>query len=203
VPINGNNTSSVSAQFFTTLVDAMSASAPSDGETTIVDAPKFNLSGLVPRKPYFSYTATEPYQPCSEGSVEYIVFQAFLDIPPNSLDNLQNILETNGYDIKTGPSLFYNEKGPGEGIGDGEIYIDCQPVNASEETTDVSSTSNSGGGGSNLNWKDWLKNPIVQIILGSIMFILLVFVAYAISKLLSGGKVAIPSFSSSKNTNIV
>jgi carbonic anhydrase len=188
VPVNGNNTSSASTQFFTTLVDAMSASAPSEGESTIVDAPKFNLSGLVPRKPFFSYTATEPYQPCSTGAVEYIVFQASLDIPLNSLDNLQNIIATNGYDIKTGPSLFYNEKGPGVGAGDGEIYIDCQPVGASEEETDVSSGSST----LHFNWKDWMKNPIVQILLGSIMFIALVFVAYGISKLLSGGKISMP-----------
>lgn len=176
VPVKSNNTSSVSASFFKTLVDTVSSSAPSEGENTTVNAPKFNLNGLVPKKPFFSYTATEPYQPCSTYSVDYIVFaplQASLDITPDTLKSLQNVIKTNGYDIKKGPSLFYNEKGPTDGAGDGEIYIDCQPVDSSEETVDVVIDS-----GPAFSFKDWLKSPWVIGFFSAIVFIIILYVVY-------------------------
>lgn len=191
IPIKSNNTSSVSAGFFTTLVETVGSSAPSEGESTTVDVPKFNLTDLVPKKPFFSYTATEPYQPCSSHSVEYIVYaplQASLDITPDTLTSLETIIKPNGYDIKKGPNLFYNEKGPMIGSGDGEIYIDCQPVDSSEETKDVVIYS-----GPNFSTKDWYKNPWVQLILGSLMFILILYFINFILNLgksnKSGGKV--------------
>ena len=176
IPIKSNNTSSESALFFQTLVDTVANAAPSDGETTTVNVSKFNLSSFVPNKPFFSYSATEPYQPCSS-SVEYIVFsplQFSLDIMPDTLTKLQNIIQSNPYDVKKGPSLFYNEKGPNKGGAEGgEIYIDCQPVGSSEETIDV--LNNTGNYGT-MNFNDWLKNPLVKLILGSLLFIIILYV---------------------------
>ena len=103
IPIKSNNSSSVSALFFKTLIDTIASSAPSDGETTTVNIPKFNLDLLVPKKPFFSYSASEPYQPCSE-DVDYIVFgplQGSLDMMPETLTKLQTIILSNPYDIKT------------------------------------------------------------------------------------------------------
>lgn len=185
IPIKSNNTSSTSAQFFKTLIDTVSSSAPSEDETTTVNIPKFNLNDLVPRKPFFSYSATEPYQPCSE-NMEYIVFsplQGSLDIMPESLTTLQSIIRSNPYDIKTGPSLFYNDKGPSMGGGgSGEIYIDCQPVGSSDETTDI--VTDMGGSPYPVNISDWLKNPLVQLLLGSLLFIIILYVIkYALTLL--------------------
>lgn len=192
IPVRSNNTSSISANFFRTLVDTVAASAPSEGESTTVDAPKFNLTGLVPRKPFFSYTATEPYQPCSTSSVEYIVFaplHASLDISPNTLTSLESIIQSNAYDIKSGPSLFFNEKGPTTGTGDGEIYIDCQPVDSSDETTDVVIDD---GGDSNMSMKDWLKSPGVLAIAVIVGAVLIVSIILLIVK-------AVSSFSNDNN----
>lgn len=180
VPIKNNNTSSVSANFFKTLVDTVSTSAPSEGETTTVNASKFNLNSLIPKKPFFSYTATEPYQPCSTYLVDYIVYaplQASLDITSDTLKSLQNIIKTNGYDIKKGASLFYNERGPTEGAGDGEIYIDCQPVDESEETTEIVIDS-----GPSYSVNDWLKTPwVIGMLITIIVFIFLYVTKYVLN----------------------
>lgn len=184
VPIKSNNTSSESALFFQTLVNTVANSAPSDGETTTVNVSKFNLSSFVPYKPFFSYSATEPYQPCSS-SVEYIVFsllQGSLDIMPDTLTKLRNIIRSNPYDIKTGPSLFYNEKGPNKGTAEGgDIYIDCQPVGSSEETVEV---LNGTGDYGSTDFNDWLKNPLVKLVLGSLLFIIILFVIKYVLNLL-------------------
>ena len=181
IPIKSNNTSSVSAMFFKTVIDTVANSAPSDGESTTVNIPRYNLSAIVPKKPFFSYSATEPYQPCSS-SVEYIVFdplQASLDMMPETLTKLQSIIQSNPYDIKTGPNLFYNDKGPGKGGAAGnDIYIDCQPVGSSDENTEVITDM----GGATMSFSEWLANPVVKLILGSLLFIIIL---YATKKLLS------------------
>ena len=180
IPIKSNNTSSVSALFFKTVIDTVADSAPSDGESTTVNIPKYNLTAVVPRKPYFSYSATEPYQPCTS-SVEYIVFdplQASLTIMPDTLTKLQTIIQSNPYDIKTGPNLFYNEKGPGKGAGGNEIYIDCQPVGSSDETTEVVTDM----GGASMSFSDWSSNPMVKLVIGSFLFI---FILYLIKQFLT------------------
>jgi carbonic anhydrase len=176
IPIKSNNTSSGSALFFKTVIDSISSNAPSDGETTTVNFPKFNLDSLVPKKPFFSYSATEPYQPCSE-EVNYIVFsplESSLDMMPESLTKLQSIIQSNPYDIKTGPKLFYNENGPTKGGAEGgEIYIDCQPVGSSDDTTQT--VTDTGGSPYPLTLKDILNNKFVQIIIGSLIFIALLY----------------------------
>jgi carbonic anhydrase len=176
VPIKSNNSSSESALLFNTIVNTVASSAPSDGESTTVNVRKFNLSSLVPRKPFFSYSATEPYQPCST-DVDYIVYstsEAALDMTPSTLDKLTNIIKSNSYDVKKGPSLFYNEKGPTKGgSGSVEIYIDCQPVNTSQETTEV--VNDYSGSGTSMDITSLLNNIYVRMFLGSLLFIILLF----------------------------
>ena len=177
IPIKTNNTSSISAMFFKTLIDTVGSSAPSEGEVTTVNIPKFNLTLLVPNKPFFSYSATEPYQPCSE-DVDYIVYgplQGSLDIMPDTLKKLQSIIKSNPYVIKTGPNLFYNEKGPTSGgDGNGEIYIDCQPVGSSDEMTEL--VTDMGSSPYPATISDWLKNPLVKLLLGSLLFIIILYI---------------------------
>jgi len=183
IPIKSNNTSSVSALFFKTLIDTVASSAPSNEEATTVNIPKFNLDFLVPKKPFFSYSATEPYQPCTE-NVDYVVFgplQGSLDMMPETLTKLQSIILSNPYDIKTGPNLFYNDKGPSQrGAGEGEIYIDCQPVGKSDDSIEVVTDMESSPYPTTVS--EWLNNPLVKLFLGSLVFIMLLYlVKYALS----------------------
>jgi carbonic anhydrase len=173
IPIKINNSMSTSAQLFSAIIEIVSNNAPADGETTTVNTDNYNLSDLVPRKPYFSYTATEPYQPCST-IVDYVVFSplnASLDITQESLDLFKTFMIDNPYDVKTGTEFFYNEKGSEVSMGNGEIYIDCQPVGSSEETVNVVKNTSTY----DFSIKDFFKNPIVILILGSLVFIIILF----------------------------
>ena len=178
VPIKSNNTSSDSALFFKKLIDTVASNAPAEGDNTSVNVTNFNLELLVPKKPFYSYSATEPYNPCSE-NVDYIVFSsvdASLDIMPNSLTKLQVIIKSNPYSIKTGPKLFYNEKGPSIGSVNGQIYIDCQPVGSSDDKVDILTDTEIGIGiGSYQNMGDWLNDPFVKLFIGSLIFIILLY----------------------------
>ena len=191
IPIKTNNSMSTSAQLFNTVIETLSNSAPADGETTTVNTDKYDLTNLVPRKPYFSYTATEPYQPCST-IVDYVVFaplNASLDITQESLDLFRTFMIDNPYDVKTGTNFFYNEKGSEVSTGNGEIYIDCQPVGSSDETVNVVKNKDNYY---DFSFKDFLKNPFVQVILGSLFFIIILYVIKALLnfiKIQKGGSI--------------
>jgi carbonic anhydrase len=174
IPIKLNNSTSGSALFMQTLINTVSSNAPSEGGQTSVNIPRFNLNTLVPHKPFFSYTATLPYQPCFS-TVDYVVFDptnAYLDIMDDSLNKLYRVISQNPYDIKSGPNLFYNQKGPGSGGALGnEIYIDCQPVGESEEMSQIVTD----GSGYTTTADDFLSNPYVKIVLASLLFIILLY----------------------------
>jgi carbonic anhydrase len=175
IPIKVNNTSSTSALFLQSVIDGMSNYAPEEGDSTTINITSFNLCDLVPQKPFYSYSATEPYQPCTS-NVDYIVFHpldATLDIMIGSIMKLKKIIVNNAYDIKTGPNFFYNETGSLKGGASGEdIYIDCQPVGQSTDSQDVVTQDYSSTSG---DYKSWKSNPLVLIILGTVIFIALIF----------------------------
>ena len=176
IPITINNSMSTSAQLFSAIIETVSNNAPADGETTTVNTDNYNLSDLVPNKPYFSYTATEPYQPCST-IVDYVVFStlnASLDITQDSLDLFRTFMIDNPYDVKTGTEFFYNEKGSEVSMGNGEIYIDCQPVNKSEETV----TLNDEVVREKTSFSKYKSNQFLQIFLCFVVFIIIMYISY-------------------------
>ena len=157
---------------FRSLFKAIVNDVGTNEESTTVNVDQFNLQNLVPNKPFFTYSATEPYQPCT-ATVEYIVFNESdgLDILEDTLKQLQTIIAANAYDIKTGPKLYYNESGPKISSGDGQIYIDCQPVGQSEETEVVSTQPQSF----DLNefFKDPMSSPFALILILAIIVIVI------------------------------
>jgi hypothetical protein len=97
--------------------------------------------------------------------------------------------------VKTGPNLFYNEKGPSMGsAGGGEIYIDCQPVGSSEDTTDIITDMGSSPYPTNIS--DWLKNPLIKLFLGSIIFIIILYIVKYLLNIIK------PTKGGSINTNL-
>jgi hypothetical protein len=90
----------------------MATSAPSEGESTTVYMDDFTLDAFVPKKPFFSYTAIQPYQPCV-GNVDLIIFspnQANCYITEDSLNKLNTIILQNSYSIKKVPYYFLMQK---------------------------------------------------------------------------------------------
>jgi len=201
IPIRTSNATSISSNLFTTIINIMSANAPSDGETTSVNFDNYNLNNLVPKKPFFSYTATEPYQPCS-GSVDYIVFGpaiSSLDINSDTLQTMKKIIKANEYDVKKGPLLFYNGKGPGQGgAGGDDIYIDCQPVGTSDET-EIVITDN--GSSYDYTIYDVWNSPFFQLIIALIVFSLLFYLLSVIFSALRSQKGGVINQGLSLSTN--
>jgi len=198
VPFTKDNSNTKSSSIMASIIDAVATNAPSDSESTSVTINDFTLNSFVPRQPYFTYSAIQPYQPCI-GDVDLIVFSPQASncyISANTLKKLSSIISENPYKVKTGPQLFYNEKGPGvNGLTSDDIYIDCQPVGVSSEEKMVVVSSSDNG---TFSWNDFINNSIFQIIMGALLFIIIIFVFNYIIKLFgkpSGlGRIPIPSF---------
>ena len=183
IPIKSSNTGATNSKNLTNIINTMASNAPAEGEKTTVAISIFNLNAFVPRKPFFSYTATEPFQPCENNKVEYIIFpsDSAIGLAEKVIKGLQKVISENSYTVKTGPGLFFNEKGPSNGAGSDQIYIDCQPVGESEEQDII--ITDSGSSADAVTTQDIMQNMYFQMFLGCIIFLVIIviirFIVYA------------------------
>jgi carbonic anhydrase len=183
IPVRISNSSSASAIFFTNVVSSMSTNAPSEGDSTTIKM-NYNLNLLVPKKPFYSYTGNEPYQPCS-GKVNYIVYDGsdgYIDIQEKVYNNLIKIVKENYYTVKEGIKFFYNSKGPNTASSD-DIYIDCQPVGQSEDTITISENS-SNTYSNDYSFESLKNNDIFKFFIAIIIFFIIIYFVYGIASLL-------------------
>jgi carbonic anhydrase len=133
----------------------------------------FNLNLYIPKKPFFSYTGTNPYLPCG-GNNDFIVYDAInsdIFISSNTFQKLKEVIKENGYKVTKNNFVYYNELGGQRGDGSNDIYIDCRPVGKSEEETLVVTDMD-------IKYPiGVLENPYVQIILGALLSVALILIA--------------------------
>lgn len=183
IPIKVSNSTSISSDFFKNIVTNMAKNAPSEGDSSTIKINNYNLNSLIPKKSFYSYTATEPYQPCSE-KVNYVVYDAseiYLDISQDVYNSLQKIITENYYTVKSGISFFYNSKGPNTSTGD-DIYIDCQPVGQSEETTTIVN-DNSNVSSYDFSLEDLKNNDLFKFIISIIIFLIIIYFFYSMTSI--------------------
>jgi carbonic anhydrase len=191
VPIIKGSSTSTSATVLSTIISDISKNAPKNGDKTTVNIKKYNLNDFVPRKPFYTYVATQPYIPCSTTNNNYVVFtpsQGYINITDATYKVLTNVITKQTYTIKkitneTKNLLAYNPKGPVTMSNDSQIYIDCQPVGQSDESEIV---VNNIGTTNPITAANTLSNPVVQLFLGSLIFIIFIMGIY---KLLDAFKV--------------
>lgn len=134
------------------------------GESASLGIDNYNLDHIVPSRPFFSYTGTLPYPPCT-GKYNYIVFDKVnaINISTNSLKQLKKIISPYSAAIRdTEP--FYNKLGPNvEGGGDSEIYIECKPTGDDGEVL-LYNTDADDIGDYQKQFDDFLQSPIFKVI---------------------------------------
>ena len=171
IPILSGSNSSLASQYLSRVINTMSKTAIDDSETTRINK-SFNLNDFVPLKPFFSYTATQPYQPC-RGENNYVVFipsDSVCSISDTDFETMSSVIHKNAYKVIDGTPFFYNSQGPGQSLGSGDdIYIDCQPVGQSDETTETLYT-NSDDDTSNIFQGDVFKYLLIFLVFLAILF---------------------------------
>lgn len=189
--------SSSSTPMLANIISTMARNSPSEGDSTTIKMLEYNLGRIIPKKGFYTYTATEPYQPCME-NVNYVVYDindASLSITDDLYNKLKSIIKKTESKPNDGGFIkfFYNSKGPNT-ISEDDIYIDCQPVGESEETTTI---INESGLGSDYSWENLKNNDAFKIFIGIIIFIiiLLIFNYFTIGfgVILKGGENMLPN----------
>jgi hypothetical protein len=173
VPFKSSTDSSTASQLITEVITLVASNAPSEGNSTNLNIPNFNLQKIVPQKPFFTYV---------QDTTDWIVFGQLDAIPLSSatIKTLQQIITP--YKIDTpGGDLYYNSKGPVSGveIGNG-IYISCQPTGSTEEETAVEYDKTPFS--TTIDLSTIHKNPIFRTLITIILVIILfIIIFYCIS----------------------
>jgi carbonic anhydrase len=173
IPIIMSSESSEATNVLTQIIQTTASQAPSQGETTSVNVDNYNLERFIPKKPFYAYTETN--------GTEWIVYGKAQSIPlsNSTIDTLKTII-TSSPDIvcPSGPLIFMNPIGPKKNIGD-DIYIDCSPINASEEEIQIeTSTSSSSSSGSEDFFKSDGFKMFIKIFLACIIFAVIMILMY-------------------------
>lgn len=178
IPIKPTGIQSSSAMMLAKVIQDVSTKAPNSGETTQVFS-KLDLSKMIPKAPFFSYTGTLPYQPYN-GTVNYVVFNVSngaFDIDPNVLNRLKGVItpHTSPLVARTASdhsgNVFYNKTGPVPMSQDGDIYIECAPTGASDDETTINDKDDGSdnSGSSNIDIGAFFKSDTGMILLQIMM----------------------------------
>jgi len=135
IPIVSGTGALPSSNILTTIITETAKLAPKSGNKTSISLANYNLNNIIPKKPFYSFNLERD---------DYIVYgvENAIPIDADTLTKLSTITKGLTSTIPANStSLFYNPKGPnssGSSSGNDDIYIDCQPVNVSEETIQMS-----------------------------------------------------------------
>lgn len=166
IPIKKSASTIASTSILTEIINTVSSGAPNIGEKTTVNLSNYSLNHIVPNKPFYQL---------SEYGSDFIIFGIENAIPlsEETLKKLNTLctdfMSTSTFDPKqqSPAKIFYNKDGPSKEGSD--IYIDCQPVNDSEDTVEVpvnkldSSTA------------EWVSELIHSVVFQSIIICLVLF----------------------------
>lgn len=185
VPIVKTDNTSDTSNLINDIIFKIGNNIPSENETINLNISDFTLDNIIPKKPYYSYSANE--------NTDWIVFQQLDAIPlsTSNYDILTNIIKP--FPLPTpGTILFYNSNGPntlGTSDSDG-IYISCQPTGSSEDEIPVEYDKPSV----TFNVNSMLNNPIIISMLVFIGFIILFIIIGIIYNYMTGKNIQYPSF---------
>lgn len=188
IPIIESTNSSDASNILSQIIQSVATNAPTLNESTNLNISNFNLDIFVPKKPFFSYTG-------SSGLIgQVIVFGINYAIPmnPKILDVLKQIIKPYPITI-SGGNVFFNKNGPNNiQVNDG-IYISCQPTGSSSEETQVTYSTPNTNYNLGSVYNNSTFNSILQIIIGCILFIIILYLLNSAYNYLTSPSTKLPS----------
>ena len=160
--------------------------APKVGEQGKISYSGFSFQKIFPtNSPFFSMR---------QGSYISIIFEKSISINKSVLDKLKQVIKPSVNRDVGEPKIYYNPNGATSIalIKDEEIYIDCQPVNSSEEKIEYV-TKNPFKNDLSTMLNDPTTYLILQMIMSSIVFLVIYFVLSKGFKFMTTGTLPIPT----------
>jgi hypothetical protein len=188
IPIVESSTNQTSSSVMLTKVFEDSVSkAPNPNEDAKLAISDFSFQSIFPtNSPFFVIN--------NDNSSTSIFFKNSISIGKTVLDKLKKIIQPALPFTLAQSKVYYNESGAGSNalIKDEEIYIDCQPVNSSKEKIEYV-TKNPFKNDLSTMLNDPTTYLILQMILSSIVFLVIYFVLSKGFKIMTLGKMPIPT----------
>jgi len=147
IPIIGEGGENTEGNNLNLVIDHAKTQTANSGERSVLNITNFSLNDYVPQQSFFFYQGTKPYEPCND-RCSYVVFNnnvsSTIKISEVSLEALKKIISTNPYSTKSNNEVYINTKGAllQSTMTDNQIYIDCNPTDASGKEVLI----NEGGG---------------------------------------------------------
>jgi hypothetical protein len=180
IPISARGVASNASSILQNIVSAVSTNAPSQGNNTTQGINEFTLNDVIPMKQFYTYSPNGMMDVISFGIGDAIY------ISSDTLNKLQQCI-TPTAEAFPSAELFINRDGPSTGdFGGSDIYIDCQPTGSSEETENVVNIKAPINNDISTNILAFLLNPVVMLILSSIIFVIVILIIYKGLKYISG-----------------
>ena len=134
IPIVSGNSYMPSSNILTKIISDAAKQVPKNGNKSVISVDNYNLNNIVPKKPFYSFS--------QDDRLDYIAYgiEHAITIDAATMAKLNGIVTAISFIFSTSDvgELFYNSKGPASNATSDDIYIDCQPVNVSEETIQMS-----------------------------------------------------------------
>ena len=149
-------------------------------DTTNTTIPDFySLNIFLDHKPFYTYDGTF-FSDCAQ-NISYIVYRPSdfqINITSDAFTQLKKITKTHTYGIiqNTSALLFYNSSGSKPISSGDQIYIDCQPINKSEEEVTMNKEVYSIN--TQFSFSQLQNNQLLQLLLCFIIFIVIIYVFY-------------------------
>ena len=136
IPIIESNNLTDASIFLSNIISGVSSSAPTSGNQTTINLNNFSLNAFVPKKPFYTFNYNEGFNIVAFGLESAIsLSKTNLTTLASFFTNDRKLTDTIPKDQKQ-IKMYKNTAGPSTEAA-GDIYIDCKPVNESEETTNV------------------------------------------------------------------
>jgi carbonic anhydrase len=173
IPITQKGPQTQATSIIQEIIEKAATSAPAEGDTVSLNISNFTLNDIVPsRRPFMSYTGNNVN---NDTMSPWIVFggDSAIAVTSADIEKLGHIITPFDYGL-TGEMLFLNQSGANSLSEDqtGEVYISCEPTNASDETVEMKSSSTAP---TQFNWSDAFKNPIWKTVGQLVVAALLLF----------------------------
>lgn len=180
IPISSTGSTGPATSMVSEIIKSVSKNAPNAWQKTTVNLPNFSLQHIIPNKSFYSFTDSN-----SNNVVVYGIENA-IGLDANSIKTFKSLIQTStgNYTMSFfmgNPGIYKNSYGPNNAQDD-QIYIDCQPVNESEEQKQIEIQERKPE--TTYDTGDWIK-----MILNSILFqcvvvvIILMVVLYGVKYL--------------------
>lgn len=135
IPVSSTGVVGPATSMLKEIINSVSKNAPNAWQKTNVNLPNFSLQHIVPTKPFYSFTDS-----MSSNIIVYGVENA-IGLDSSTLKMLKSIVQSSTGNVNMAffignPPIYKNYEGPNNAKDD-QIYIDCQPVNESEEQLEI------------------------------------------------------------------